>query len=68
LWLPGTGGKRGGAHGAVVREEGEVALGRRDEEEEGQVAASAERPNGSASRVGREAEWVGWPLGRMGRK
>jgi hypothetical protein len=40
----GGGKKRGGAHGAVAREEGEAALGRR-EEEEGRVAAWAGRPN-----------------------
>jgi hypothetical protein len=61
-----TGGeKRGGAHGAVAREEGEAALGRREEEEGrlprgsrglvGRLAAWAERPNGLAGRVGREA-------------
>jgi hypothetical protein len=64
------GGKRGGAHGVVVQEEGEAALGRRDEEEEGRVAAWAERPNGSAGRVAQEVEWAGWPHGpggRMGR-
>jgi hypothetical protein len=46
LRLPGGGGgdKRGSAHGTVAREEGEVALGRR-EEEEGRVAAWAGRPN-----------------------
>jgi hypothetical protein len=58
LWLPGAGGggwKRGGAPGAVVREEGEAALGRRDEEEEGRVAMWARRPNGSA---GLWAEWA----------
>jgi hypothetical protein len=59
LWLPGVGGeKRGGAHGAVARKEGEVALGRH-EEEEGWVAAWAERPNGPAGRVGREAKCEG---------
>jgi hypothetical protein len=64
LRLPGAGGKRGGTHGAVAREEGEAALGRHDEEEEGQVAVWAERPIGPAGCVGREAEWPGWPLGR----
>jgi hypothetical protein len=62
LQLPGAGGggakKRGGAHGAVAQEEGEAALGRR-KEEEGRVAAWAERPNGPASCVGREAESEG---------
>jgi hypothetical protein len=62
------GGKRGGAHGAVAREEGEATLGWRDEDEEGRVVAWAERPNGPAGHMGREAKWVGWPLGRMGRK
>jgi hypothetical protein len=38
------GEKRGGAHSAVAREEGEAALGRR-EEEQGRVAAWAGRPN-----------------------
>jgi hypothetical protein len=42
----------------VAREEGEAALGRH-EEEEGRVAAWAERPNGPAGRVGREAECEG---------
>jgi hypothetical protein len=54
----GEGEERGDAHGAVAWEEGEAALGRR-EEEEGRVAAWAERPNGSAGRVGREAECEG---------
>jgi hypothetical protein len=44
LWPIEEGGGRGGAHGAVVREEGEAALGRR-EEEEGRVAAWAGRLN-----------------------
>jgi hypothetical protein len=52
----GGGEKRGGAHGAVAWEEGEAALDRR-EEEEGRVATWAERPNGLAGCVGREAEW-----------
>jgi hypothetical protein len=65
-----TGGeKRGGAHGAVAREEGEAALGRREEEEGrvaawaerrmGRLAAWAERPNGPAGHVGREAACEG---------
>jgi hypothetical protein len=66
LWLPGMVGG-GGAHGAVAREEGEAALGRRDEEEEGWVAAWAERPNGSAGHVGRLAVWARRPNGPAGR-
>jgi hypothetical protein len=42
----------------VAQEEGEAALGR-CKEEEGRVAAWAERPNGPASCVGREAESEG---------
>jgi hypothetical protein len=59
------GGKRGGTHGAVAREKGEAALGRREEEEGrvphgpeglmGRLGVGAGRPNGPAGRVGREA-------------
>jgi hypothetical protein len=59
------GRKRGGAHGAVAREKGEAALGRREEEEGqvprgpegvmGRLAAGAKRPNGPTGRVGWEA-------------
>jgi hypothetical protein len=63
-WRGGWGRKRGGTHGAVAREEGEAALGRRGEEEEGRVAAWAKRPISPAGHVGQEAEWAGWPLGR----
>jgi hypothetical protein len=63
------GRKRGGAHGAVAREEGEAALGRR-EEEKGRVphgpggrmvllAAWARRPSGPVGHVGREAKCDG---------
>jgi hypothetical protein len=66
LRLRGMGGrKRDGAHGAVAREEGEAALGRREEEEGrvpsgprglvGRLVMWAGRPNGPAGRVGREA-------------
>jgi hypothetical protein len=66
LRLRNMGGrKRGGAHGAVAREKGEAALGRREEEEGrvprgpgglmGRLAAGAERPNGPVGRMGREA-------------
>jgi hypothetical protein len=55
LRLRGIGGrKRGGAHGAVAREEGEAVLSRR-EEEEGWV------PRGSRGLVGRLAAWAGRP-------
>jgi hypothetical protein len=55
LRLRGMGGrKRGGAHGAVAREEGEAALGQ-CEEEEGQV------PRGLRGLVGRLAAWAGRP-------
>jgi hypothetical protein len=63
------GRKRGRAHGAVARENGETALGRREEEEGrvprgpeglmGWLATGAGRPNGTAGRVGREAECEG---------
>jgi hypothetical protein len=46
------GSKRGGAHGAVAREKGEAALGRR-EEEEGQVSCGPE------GLVGWLATWAG---------
>jgi hypothetical protein len=42
--MGGGGKRRGGAHGAVAQEEGEAALGRR-EEEEGWEAVWAGRPN-----------------------
>jgi hypothetical protein len=51
------GRRRGGIHGATAREEEEAAIGRRGEEEEGQMGC-----------VGRKAGWAGWPLGRLGRK
>jgi hypothetical protein len=54
------GRKRGGAHGAVAREEGEAALGRR-EEEKGRV------PHGPRGLVGRLAAWAGRPNGPAGR-
>jgi hypothetical protein len=57
-WHGGGGKKRGGVHGAVAWEEGEAAFGQL-EEEEGQVATWAERPNAPAGRVGREAECEG---------
>jgi hypothetical protein len=61
LLLHDMGGrKRGSAHGAVAREEGEAALGRR-EEEDGRV------PRGPRGLVGRLATWVGRPNGPAGR-
>ena len=53
------GSKRGGAHGAVAREKGEAALGRR-EEEEGRVPRGPEGLVGWLGRVGRErVAWAG---------
>jgi hypothetical protein len=71
LRLPSMGGKkRGGAHGAVEREEGEAALGRH-EEEEGRVAWWAGWPRGLGGRMVLLAAWAGrpnGPAGRMGRE
>jgi hypothetical protein len=63
LRLPGAGGKRGGAHGVVAREEGEAELSRRDEEEEGRMAAW---PRGPRSQMGWLAAWAGRPNGLAG--